>query len=155
MIYSHIGFKRPFDDSIIRSVDAVVNTTFNKNISLDVKQHMPDNIYEREFRTVFIQLPRRCGKTVYLNKLLDHFRRNTGLNTWLVVPNMAMKKESYCNHSKVLTLREINDPNNYIFCRWLNGLEDGNKPEVMLYDEVHPHTENIVRGSKFTLGLYT
>lgn len=154
MIYQQPEYKRPFDDSIIRSVDAVVDSTFNKNTGLDVKQHLSDVAYEREFRTVFMQLPRRCGKTVYLTKLLEHFNQKMGLQTWLVVPKLVVKKELYFNHSRVLTLSEIIDPNR-VFCIGLNGIGWSDKPDVMLYDEVHPVNEKIIRGSKFTLGLYT
>ena len=154
MIYQQPEYKRPFDDSIIRSVDAVVDSTFNKNTSLDIKQHLSNGTYEREFRTVFMQLPRQCGKTVYLTKLLEHFDQKMGLQTWLVVPKIVMKRELYFHHSKVLTLHEIADPSR-VFCLGLNGRGYSDKPDVMLYDEVLPGNEKIIRGSKFTLGLYT
>ena len=154
MIYQQPEYKKPFDDSIIRSVDAVVNSTFNKNTGLDIEQHFSNGAYEREFRTVFMQLPRRCGKTVYLTKLLEHFEQKMRLQTWLVVPKYVMKKKLYFNHSRVLTLSEIVDPNR-VFCLGLNGRGWSDKPDVMLYDEVCPDNEKIIRGSKFTLGLYT
>jgi hypothetical protein len=153
MIYQQPEYKRPFDDSIIRSVDAVVNSTVNRNIG-DFKNYLSDDEYEEEYRTVFMKLPRRCGKTVYLNKLLEHFQKNMGLNTWLVVPKIVMKRELYFHHSRVLTLSEIVDPNR-IFYQGLCGRGYSGRPDVMLYDEVHPDNEKIIHGSKFTFGLYT
>jgi len=152
MIYQQPEHKKPFDDSIIRSVDSVVNSTFYKD-SASFSSQIPNEMYEREFRTVFMQLPRQCGKTVYLSKLLDRFQM-MGFHTWLVVPKMTMKRELYSHHSSVLTLHEIAGPDR-VFCFGLNGRRYSGKPDVMLYDEVYPDNEKIIPGCKFTLGLYT
>ena len=148
MIYTKNKHLPSFDDTIIRSVDSVVNATYFAEDNLDAKAQLYPEQYSNEYRTVFLKLPRRCGKTTYLKKLLDHFESNIGLGrVVLIVPKQVMKHDLYGRDSRVETVQSFAAKYSRGYCVY---------PRVILYDELHPNPkEKLYLGTKFTLGLYT
>jgi predicted AAA+ superfamily ATPase len=68
MIYTR---EKNFDDRLIRSIDAVVDQMLNMSFAKD--SYLTDEQYVSEYRTLMLNLPRRCGKTTYLQKVCEHF----------------------------------------------------------------------------------
>lgn len=149
MIYTKTVSKRIFNDNIIRAVDSVINATYFSEHGSEAKQYFERlEQYGNEYRTVFLKLPRQCGKTTYLKKLLDHFESSIGLGKFkLVVPRLVMKRELYDDDLRVETLHSFTSKYGNGYCIY---------PEVILYDEVSPNSkEKLYLGTKFTVGLYT
>ena len=148
--------KPKFDDTIIRAVDLLVNATYYGNGGeYNTNPNMTDEIFEREYKTLFLGLPRQCGKSLYLTKLLKHFQNDLMLKTYLIYPKLEMLKYTdryYKNDKAKFTINQIHDMSNPAWCPGATS-----EPDVMLYDEVDPakYDEKMVRGKKFTLALYT
>jgi len=148
--------KSKFDDTIIRAVDSLVNATYYGNGGeYNTNPNMTDEIFKREYKTLFLGLPRQCGKSLYLTKLLNHFQNDLMLRTYLIYPKLEMLKctdRYYKNHESKFTISQIHDMSNPV---WYSSPIGG--PDVMLYDEVDPakYDEKMVRGKKLTLALYT
>ena len=154
MIYDKT--EKKFDDTIIRAVDSLVNATYYGNGG-EINNHpnRTAEIFEREYKTLFLGLPRQCGKSLYLSKLLKHFQNDLMLKTYLIYPKMEMLKYTdryYKNDKSKFTISQIHDMSNPA---WYPS--PTSKPDVILYDEVDPakYDEKMVRGKKFTLALYT
>lgn len=147
MIYNTTKMQKPFDDTIIRSVDSLVDAVFyTDNEYTSSKQYLSSDQYNAEYRSVFLKLPRRTGKTVYLTKLLQHFSNNTSFKVSLIVPKMTMKHDLYRDDPRVYTLSTFKQ-------KYAWGAI-GNYPDIILYDELNNH-ESLYTGRIFTLGLYT
>ena len=147
MIYKQNQKRKSFDESIIRSVDAVVNSTFHANHDEHLV-HLSLPQFSSEFRTVFLKLPRQCGKTTYLSRLKTHLETEYGLLVYVVVPRLQMKKP-YENENHVYILSTLHSED------FFRGYQK--YPDVILYDEVSESTKGVrvIPGSLYTLGLYT
>lgn len=148
--------KPKFDDTIIRAVDLLVNATYYGNGGeYNTNPNMTDEIFKREYKTLFLLLPRQCGKSLYLTKLLNHFQNDLMLKTYLIYPKLEMLKYTdryYKNDKSKFTISQIHNMACPVWCP-----SPTSNPDVMLYDEVDPakYDEKMVRGKKFTLALYT
>jgi predicted AAA+ superfamily ATPase len=149
MIYDH-HYNKPFDDGIIRGVDLLVNRAFNRYEDYVAPQLSAyQNIVE--YNMLILNLPRQCGKTVYLQKLEAHFISKLRLNTQRITFSHRHAVETDCIGLNF----------------FMNGLIHRctrNLPEILLFDEVRSsdvqkavttYIENTTVAPKFVLALGT
>lgn len=148
MIYGSNKIEKPFDDTIIRSVDSLVNSVFYSDHNEKAKDCLTLEQYSAEYRTIILKLPRQCGKTVYLKKLMQHFKNSTQYSVNLIVPKLEMKSNLYHDSGNVYTPNEFSDKYHW-------GSADKNYPDILLYDELSNKERYLPAGKIFTLGLYT
>lgn len=149
MIYDH-HYNKPFDDGIIRGVDLLVNRAFNRHEDYVAPQLSAyQNIVE--YNMLILNLPRQCGKTVYLQKLEAHFISKLRLNTQRITFSHRHAVETDCIGLNF----------------FMNGLTHRGArhlPEILLFDEVRSsdvqravttYIENTTVAPKFVLALGT
>lgn len=147
----------PFDDTIIRGVDKIVDGLYFRNDS-KYTGSLTTTQYFDEYRAVFIKLPRRTGKTTYLKKLYSHLVYK-GHNPVIVTSKFSEKQINYESKFETKTVQEL------IKRQTLLGRQT--YYDIFLCDEVKPqeakevlahlcqYTHNFSSKVNFVLGLYT
>lgn len=106
MIYDNIKHE-PFDDTVVRAVDMMVDRLFGQGIK-SYHCYLSANQYVHEYNTLDLRLPRQCGKTTYLKKLLDHLPDSV-----LFCRNHNHKMDfhrGYSNYNRVYAPSDIRRP---------------------------------------------
>ena len=114
-----------FDDTLIRSVDRVVTSFLHRT-------NEPNYIgkYDAllEYRSLFLSLPRQCGKSQYLAKLSTILK-----DAWVFHPTVAVKESATQRYSYWNSIQHFVPfktlPNN------LRGIPYVQWPRYMIFDE--------------------
>lgn len=148
----------PFDDTIIRGVDKIVDGLYFRNDSKYAESLLTTQYFD-EYRTAFLKLPRQTGKTTYLKKLYLHFAQKGGHNPVIVTNNFSQKRINYESGLETKTVQELKKRQTLV----------GRSAyyDIFLCDEVKPqeakevlahlcqYTHNFSSKVNFVLGLYT
>lgn len=62
-------------NEFFKSIDCTIDNVVNNKVQKDIAKSIGKNMYLKEFNTVLFTLPRRSGKTTYLEKLCDKLKR--------------------------------------------------------------------------------
>ena len=144
MIYTKTETHR-FDDTIIRSVDALINASYFDQRYWNHKAHIQPQLLHSEFRTLSLSLPRRCGKTTYLAKLAKYFKLR-GKSVIVFAPKLEMiRREPW---SEMQNLNKMS----YEMFKKSDRCYRSISADIILYDEVFDFEHY---GDDFTVSLHT